>query len=126
MLPDQEGRVLPVGHSPEGLNVRGHEAETELGHEDALDLHKKVTKRGYIAMLAVDSSFRKQKIGSTLVKKAIEAMVEDDADEVVLETEITNKPALKLYENLGFVRDKRLFRYYLNGVDASRLKLWLR
>ena len=60
------------------------------------------------------------------VKKAIEAMVEDDADEVVLETEITNKPALKLYENLGFVRDKRLFRYYLNGVDASRLKLWLR
>ena len=38
-----------------------------------LDLHKKVSKRGYIAMLAVDSNFRKQKIGSTLVKKAIEA-----------------------------------------------------
>jgi len=91
-----------------------------------LDIHKKVSKRGYIAMLAVDSEFRKRRIGSTLVKKAIEAMVEDDADEVVLETEITNKPALKLYENLGFVRDKRLFRYYLNGVDASRLKLWLR
>lgn len=33
---------------------------------------------------------------------------------------------MKLYENLGFVRDKRLFRYYLNGVDALRLKLWLR
>ena len=91
-----------------------------------LDMHKKVTKRGYIAMLAVDSNYRKRRIGSTLVKKAIEAMVDDEADEVVLETEITNKPALKLYENLGFVRDKRLFRYYLNGVDASRLKLWLR
>ena len=85
-----------------------------------LDIHKKVSKRGYIAMLAVDSEFRKRRIGSTLVKKAIEAMVEDDADEVVLETEITNKSALKLYENLG------LFRNYLNGVDASRLKLWLR
>ena len=46
--------------------------------------------------------------------------------QVVLETEITNKPALRLYENLGFVRDKRLFRYYLNGVDALRLKLWFR
>ena len=46
--------------------------------------------------------------------------------QVVLETEITNQPALHLYENLGFVRDKRLFRYYLNGVDALRLKLWLR
>ena len=46
--------------------------------------------------------------------------------QVVLETEVTNKGALGLYENLGFVRDKRLFRYYLNGVDALRLKLWLK
>lgn len=90
-----------------------------------LDVHKKLVKRGYIAMLAVDSKYRKRKIGSTLVLKAIRAMISDDADEVVLETEITNKPALRLYENLGFVRDKRLFRYYLNGVDALRLKLWL-
>jgi len=91
-----------------------------------LDYHKKVVKRGYIAMLAVDSGHRKRKIGSTLVKRAIDAMIAEDADEVVLETEITDKPALRLYENLGFVRDKRLFRYYLNGVDALRLKLWLR
>lgn len=53
-----------------------------------------------------------------------QVMIANDADEVVLETEITNQPALKLYENLGFVRDKRLFHYYLNGVDALRLKLW--
>lgn len=91
-----------------------------------LDIHRKVIKRGYIAMLAVDVRYRKRKIGSNLVRRAIQAMVEDDADEVVLETEITNRPALRLYENLGFVRDKRLFRYYLNGVDALRLKLWLR
>ncbi|CAH1720170.1 N-alpha-acetyltransferase 30-like [Aphis gossypii] len=90
-----------------------------------LDAHRKV-RRGYIAMLAVDENYRKQHIGSNLVLNAIEAMVNDGADEVVLETEITNKPALKLYENLGFVRDKRLFCYYLNGVDALRLKLWLR
>ncbi|XP_049319863.1 N-alpha-acetyltransferase 30 [Astyanax mexicanus] len=91
-----------------------------------LDMHKKMFRRGYIAMLAVDSKFRRKGIGTNLVKKAIYAMVDGDCDEVVLETEITNKSALKLYENLGFVRDKRLFRYYLNGVDALRLKLWLR
>lgn len=55
-----------------------------------------------------------------------QAMLQHQADEVVLETEITNIPALKLYENLGFVRDKRLFDYYLNGVDALRLKLWFK
>ena len=47
-----------------------------------LDFHKKVVKRGYIAMLAVDSCHRKRKIGSTLVKRAIDAMIAEDADEV--------------------------------------------
>ncbi|XP_031636244.1 N-alpha-acetyltransferase 30A [Contarinia nasturtii] len=91
-----------------------------------LDIHRQMTKRGYIAMLAVDAAYRKLKVGTTLVQKAIEAMLEHNADEVVLETEITNIPALRLYENLGFVRDKRLFDYYLNGVDALRLKLWFK
>lgn len=88
-----------------------------------LDIHRQMIKRGYIAMLAVDKDYRKLKIGTTLVQKAIRVMVANQADEVVLETEITNQPALKLYENLGFVRDKRLFHYYLNGVDALRLKV---
>ncbi|XP_049529519.1 N-alpha-acetyltransferase 30A-like [Anopheles darlingi] len=91
-----------------------------------LDIHRENIRRGYIAMLAVDKDYRKLKIGTTLVQKAIQVMLDDKADEVVLETEITNQPALRLYENLGFVRDKRLFHYYLNGVDALRLKLWFR
>jgi ribosomal protein S18 acetylase RimI-like enzyme len=51
-------------------------------------------------------------------------MIAQKADEIVLETECHNRGALHLYEQLGFVRDKRLYRYYLNGVDAYRLKLW--
>lgn len=96
-------------------------------------------------MLAVHQDYRHRQIGSTLVRKVIEVMrnppaadgVRNDdqstnaasaiasTDEVVLETEITNKAAMRLYQRLGFVRDKRLSRYYLNGVDAFRLKLWL-
>jgi hypothetical protein len=30
-----------------------------------------------------------------------------------------------LYEKLGFLRDEKLIRYYLNGGDAFRLKLWV-
>lgn len=84
-----------------------------------------ISYKGYIAMLVVRKDYRKLKIGSKLVIMAVNAMKESGADEIVLETEVTNKPALKLYENLGFLRDKRLFRYYLNGVDALRLKLWI-
>jgi N-alpha-acetyltransferase 30 len=36
-----------------------------------LDIHRQMIKRGYIAMLAVDSDYRKLKIGTTLVQKAI-------------------------------------------------------
>ncbi|CAG8645261.1 12021_t:CDS:2 [Rhizophagus irregularis] len=75
-------------------------------------------------MLAVKKEYRKRKIGTTLVKIVINAMKLKNADEIVLETEYTNLGALSLYHNLGFIRDKRLYRYYLNGVDAFRLKLF--
>lgn len=37
-----------------------------------LDMHRNVVRRGYIAMLAVDEKYRKRKIGSRLVQKAIQ------------------------------------------------------
>jgi peptide alpha-N-acetyltransferase len=48
-------------------------------------------KRGYIAMLAVDQQYRKLGIGSRLVREAIYKMILENADEVVLETEITTR-----------------------------------
>jgi hypothetical protein len=39
----------------------------------------------------------------------------------VLETEVTNLGALRLYEGLGFTRDKLLAKYYLNGVLSAML-----
>ncbi|KAK4469646.1 hypothetical protein MN116_007177 [Schistosoma mekongi] len=82
-------------------------------------------QRGYIAMLAVEENHRRMGIGLRLVQLAVELMIQDGCDEVSLETEVTNKAALALYEQVGFCRDKRLFRYYLNGADAFRLKLWI-
>ncbi|CAF0800940.1 unnamed protein product [Adineta steineri] len=91
-----------------------------------LDLHKKVLRRGYIAMLAINKEYRRKKIASKLVLMSIREMIKRGCDEIVLEAEVTNDAALNLYENLGFLREKRLYRYYLNGVDAYRLKLWLK
>mmetsp|Transcript_16009 Transcript_16009/g.49541 ORF Transcript_16009/g.49541 Transcript_16009/m.49541 type:complete len:235 (-) Transcript_16009:46-750(-) len=80
--------------------------------------------RGYIGMLAVQNAYRRSGIGTALVCRSIERMRAMGCDEVMLETEVTNATALGLYEKLGFARDERLFKYYLNGVDAFRLKLW--
>lgn len=81
--------------------------------------------RGYIAMLAVEKDARGKGIGSNLVHRAVCRMQEKGCDEVVLETELANTSALTLYARMGFVRDKRLSKYYLNGGDAFRLKFWL-
>lgn len=43
--------------------------------------------------------------------------------EICLETEVDNLAAIKLYERLGFLRSKKLHRYYLNGNSAYRLIL---
>ncbi|KAF5375334.1 hypothetical protein D9615_008016 [Tricholomella constricta] len=93
-------------------------------------MHKDLMNRGYIAMLSVSKNWRKRGIdygintsASSLVRNSIEAMKEDGVDEIVLETEFDNHAALSLYESLGFIREKRLHRFYLNGKDAFRLVL---
>ncbi|TID22113.1 acyl-CoA N-acyltransferase [Venturia nashicola] len=91
-----------------------------------LETHRSGTYRGYIAMLATVQEFRGKGIATNLVKLAIEAMKSRDADEVVLETEDSNTASLRLYERLGFLRSKKLHRYYLNGNTAFRLILYLK
>jgi peptide alpha-N-acetyltransferase len=91
-----------------------------------LEVHRSGTYRGYIAMLAVQHTHRNRGIASHLVGLAIDAMKSRNADEIVLETEVTNIASLRLYERLGFLRSKRLHRYYLNGNTAFRLVLYLK
>lgn len=85
--------------------------------------HRGARLRGYIGMLAVDSSYRRRGIAKKLVEISIEKMVADGCDEIMLETEVENKIALKLYEGMGFLRVKRMYRYYLNEGDAFKLIL---
>ncbi|KIJ22742.1 hypothetical protein M422DRAFT_196498 [Sphaerobolus stellatus SS14] len=89
-------------------------------------LHRNGKQRGYIGMLSVRKDCRKRGIGKTLANLSIQAMSTSNADEVILETEYDNVAALGLYEALGFIREKRLFRFYMNGKDAFRLLLDLR
>lgn len=46
--------------------------------------------RGYIAMLAVHPDYRRIGLGKALIRKTLDHMREQGADEVILEAEITN------------------------------------
>ena len=91
-----------------------------------LERHRGGPMRGYIAMLATQKEHRGKGIAITLVSNAIDLMIEMDADEIALETEETNIAAMKLYQKLGFLKSKKLHRYYLNGNSAYRLLLYLK
>ncbi|XP_057868921.1 N-alpha-acetyltransferase MAK3 isoform X2 [Cryptomeria japonica] len=84
------------------------------------------TFRGYIAMLVVIKPYRGKKIATELVTRSIQVMKESGCEEVTLEAEVTNKGALALYGNLGFIRVKRLFSFKMSqikwGVDGLLLE----
>ena len=87
--------------------------------------NKQKIKSGYMAMLAVDQNYRKTGIGTELVKRVVNRMRLKGCTSVMLETEVSNKVAMRLYEDrLGFIREELLVRYYLNYGDAYRLRLW--
>ncbi|CCK71496.1 peptide alpha-N-acetyltransferase MAK3 KNAG_0H00810 [Huiozyma naganishii CBS 8797] len=88
-----------------------------------MEPHRACRMRGYIGMLAVESSYRGRGIAKRLVTKVIEIMQREKCDEIMLETEVENSAALNLYEQFGFIRMKRMFRYYLNEGDAFKLIL---
>lgn len=87
------------------------------------EMHRGCRMRGYIGMLAVESKYRGQGIAKQLVKTSIHEMKSNGCDEIMLETEVENHIALNLYESLGFIRMKRMYRYYLNEGDAFKLIL---
>ncbi|EPQ28927.1 uncharacterized protein PFL1_03727 [Pseudozyma flocculosa PF-1] len=90
-----------------------------------LDRHLKGKRlmRGYIAMLSIREEWRGRGIAKRLIRTSLDEMIRGSAQEVVLETEADNQAALYLYESLGFIREKRLHRFYLNGKDSFRLVL---
>ena len=66
------------------------------------ELKKSKKLKGYIAMIAVDKSYRGRKIGKNLVQIYLEKLKLNQANEVYLETEVTNTSALGLYESKSF------------------------
>ena len=106
------------------LTIMAHDGSSLVGAIVCnISPHKNRRQRGYIAMIAVRDEYRGRRIGSKLVTAAVTAMKAKGADEIVLETETVNAAAIRLYENLGFLRAKRLYKYYLNSNDAFRLIL---
>jgi len=75
-------------------------------------------KKGHIVSVAVLENYRNRGIGKALTNEAINGIKLKKCDELYLEARCSNKEAVAMYENLGFVIKQRLKAYYRDGEDA--------
>jgi len=76
-------------------------------------------KRGHVISIAVLPEHRRKGIATALLKEALSRMAERyGASECYLEVRVSNTPAIRLYEKLGFKKTDVVPRYYLDGEDA--------
>lgn len=104
--------VALVGDKIVGYNMC--RMEYGIGH-----IRRGIVKQGHVVSIAVLPEFRRRGIGTALMVKAMDFMRgKYGAAEVYLEVRVSNEPAIKLYEKLGFKKVKVLRRYYMDGEDA--------
>lgn len=61
-------------------------------------------RRGFVQRLAVDPAAQRRGIGRALVLDALAWLHADGIDEILVNTQEGNEPALALYQQLGFGR----------------------
>ena len=69
--------------------------------------------------LAVSGRYRRQKIGENLVEVLIENLRKRAVKSLSLEVRVSNEPAIRLYEKLGFAQVGRRPKYYANPREDA-------
>lgn len=72
--------------------------------------------------IAILNEFRNEGFGELLIKEMFKALKEANVYECFLEVELTNNPAIKLYEKYGFVESLIRKDYYGKGKSALVMK----
>ena len=78
----------------------------------------KFEDEGHIISIAVDSSYRRQDVGSKLVETSIEVFKKFRVKDIKLEVRVGNREARKFYSKMGFKEDKIVEDYYEDHEDA--------
>lgn len=73
---------------------------------------------GHIITIDVRAEFRRSGLGSLLLERAEATLAERGSRAVVLETAVSNAPALAFYKRHGYSVVKTVPRYYKDSIDA--------
>lgn len=85
----------------------------------------KVLEEGDILNIVVDEKFRGRGIGRKLTQALLEEGKRQGMQAFTLEVRVSNTPAIRLYESLGFVSEGIRKRFYERPVEDA-LIMWKR
>ena len=80
---------------------------------------------GHLLNLAVKESYKRQGVGSLLLKTVLRMLEEKRTKEVYLEVNKSNIAARRFYASFGFKEDRKIKNYYGTGEDAIIMRLKL-
>ncbi len=72
----------------------------------------------HISGIAVERKYRRQGIGSSLMKYLHGVFQSDGFTRITLEVRKSNRAAIRFYESLGFKPSSVIWGYYADGEDA--------
>ncbi|MCS7102469.1 MAG: ribosomal protein S18-alanine N-acetyltransferase [Candidatus Korarchaeum sp.] len=73
---------------------------------------------GHVLSIAVSKEHRRKGIGEALMLKAEEGLLTYGSEAIYLEVRVSNEPAIRLYEKLGYKKLGIIPFYYADGEDA--------
>jgi ribosomal-protein-alanine N-acetyltransferase len=91
-------------------------ARIETGLSNFSIFHR--AKKGHTVSIAIKPEFRRRKIATEILKKSIDAMIQQGADEFFLEVRTSNEAAVRLYQSLGYEILKEIRHYYRDFEGA--------
>ncbi|MFB3889565.1 MAG: ribosomal protein S18-alanine N-acetyltransferase [Candidatus Bathyarchaeia archaeon] len=75
-------------------------------------------RKGHVVSIAVLPENRREGVATTLIKAAMDGMVQYKAKQIFLEVRVTNAAAIDLYRKLGLEVTRTISGYYSDGEDA--------
>ncbi|MHA1972255.1 MAG: ribosomal protein S18-alanine N-acetyltransferase [Candidatus Hodarchaeales archaeon] len=98
-------------------NIIGYTmARIETGFSSFSLLHR--ARKGHTVSIAVLEGYRRKGVGRRILKKSMDAMINQGATELFLEVRVSNTPAVELYKSMGYKILKEIPRYYRDLESA--------
>ena len=77
-----------------------------------------LVRKGHVVSIAVMPKGRRKGVATTLIKAAMEGMVNYKAKQIFLEVRVTNNVGIDLYKKSGLEVSRTISGYYSDGEDA--------